>query len=69
MKLILERVEHLSTVTFINDWRLLSHQTEMIEWLNEKQRKFSIANDYQSLQVWFNKNTIESSEIETKLPT
>ena len=69
MKLILERVEHLSTVTFINDWRLLSDQTKMIEWLNEKQRKFSITNDYQSLQVWFNKNIIESSEIETKLPT
>jgi hypothetical protein len=38
----------------------------MIEWLNEKQRKFSIANDYQSLQVWLNKDSIESSEIEMK---
>jgi hypothetical protein len=66
MKLILERIEHVSTITFIHDWRLLSHQTKMIEWLNEKQRKFSIANDYQSLQAWLNKDSTESSEIEMK---
>ena len=66
MKLILERVEHVSTITFIYNWRLLTHQTEMIEWLNKKQRKFSIANDHQSLQVWLKKNIIESSEVETQ---
>lgn len=66
MKLIVERVQQFSSITFIHDWSLLSHQMEMIEWLNQKQIKFSIKNDYQYLQIWFNKNIIESSEIEMK---
>jgi hypothetical protein len=63
MKLILERIEQVSTITFIYDWRLLSDQLKMIEWINEKQRKFSIAKDHQSIQVWLNKDSTESSEI------
>ncbi len=56
MKLIVEHVEHLSTITFICDWSSSKTWTKMIKWLREKERKFSITDDHRSLQVWMENN-------------
>jgi hypothetical protein len=62
IKLILERVEHLFTITFICDWSSSDTWRKIIPWLRGKEKKFSITADHRSLQVWLKKNITESSE-------
>lgn len=52
MQLILEHIEHLSSVTFIHHQCLKRSWTDMIQWLAETGRKFTQSNDCRSLQVW-----------------
>ncbi|CAF1451028.1 unnamed protein product, partial [Rotaria sp. Silwood1] len=56
MKLILERVEHLSKITFKCDWSSSTTWIKMITWLREKEKKFLVTSDHRSLQVWLKEN-------------
>ncbi|CAF1651393.1 unnamed protein product [Rotaria magnacalcarata] len=56
MKLILERVEHLSTITFMCGWSLSTTWKKILKWLHEKEKKYSITADYRSLQVFLKQN-------------
>ncbi|CAF4982992.1 unnamed protein product, partial [Rotaria sp. Silwood1] len=55
MKLILLHVKHISKITFICNSRSLTTWTKFIEWLHEKEKKFSISSDRRSLQIWLKK--------------
>jgi hypothetical protein len=52
MLLVLERVEHLSSVVFVRDRGSMNSWTDIIEWLTERRRKFSQSDNHRSLQVW-----------------
>jgi hypothetical protein len=54
MLLTLEHVQHLSTITFMCDWSSSTTWTKMIKYLQEKEMKFSITDDYRSIQIWNN---------------
>jgi hypothetical protein len=56
MKLIVEHVKHLPTITFMCDWSSSTTWTKMIKWLRENEKKFSTTDDHRSLQVWLEKN-------------
>ena len=65
MQLILECVEHVSSVSFIRDRGSASAWTDMIEWLTERGSQFSQSDDHKSLQVWLNTVVTEQSNITT----
>ncbi len=65
MQLVLESVEHLSSVTFIRDRGSASSWADIIEWLIERGNQFSQSADHKSLQVWLDMITAEQSEIAT----
>jgi hypothetical protein len=65
MKLVLERVNDLSSITFLQYSSWSNSFMEMSEWLTEKGRQFSISDDHQSLQIKFEKNTDKSAEMKT----
>jgi hypothetical protein len=65
MQLVLECVEHLSSVTFIRDRGSTNSWTDIIQWLTQTGRNFSQSNDYKTLQVWFDRTSSELSQTTT----
>ncbi|CAF3362937.1 unnamed protein product [Rotaria socialis] len=65
MKLILERVEHLSTITFMCDSSSPTTWKKIIKWLHEKEKKYSITADYRFLQVFLKQNIGILSRVES----
>ena len=65
LKLVLERVQHLSTVTFVRHWSSSTSWNEIIRWINEKGGKFSVIDEQRSLKIWFEKNTNQKSNNST----
>jgi hypothetical protein len=63
MKLILERVSHLSSVTFLQHSCSSNSFMEMSKWLAEKGRQFNVSDNHQSLQIRFEKNTGSPAEM------
>ncbi|CAF1338599.1 unnamed protein product [Adineta steineri] len=58
MKVIAEHVEHISTITFSCDWSSSTTWKKIIKWLMEKEKKFSVTDDYRSIRIWM-KDTID----------
>ncbi len=54
MLLTLEHVQHLPMITFMCDWSSSTTWTKIIKYLQEKEMKFSITDDYRSIQIWNN---------------
>ncbi|CAF3906917.1 unnamed protein product [Rotaria sordida] len=65
MKLVLERVNHLNSVTFVQHPSSSNSFMEMAQWLIEKGRQFTISDNHQSLQITFEKNTDKPAEMKT----
>lgn len=54
MLLTLEHVQNLPMITFMYDWNSSTTWTKIIKYLQEKEMKFSITDDYRSIQIWNN---------------
>ncbi|CAF4132523.1 unnamed protein product [Rotaria magnacalcarata] len=57
MKLTLESMKNMSSVTFVSHRGSTISWTDMIKWLNQTGRAFSQSNDCRSLQVWLDQNS------------
>lgn len=51
MLLTLEHVQHIPMITFIYNWSSSTNWTKIIKYLQEKEMKFSVADDYRSIQI------------------
>ena len=57
MKSILEHVNQFNTITLKCDWSSSKNWREIIEYLQDKGKKFLVTDGYRSIQIWLKDGT------------